>query len=96
MHVEVQAFLTLPDLTAEGAEMDDYCQVIKPFSIETAVDHCVEPTSTGNYRSAYTHLLHNFVVPYVCIMLLPCQIALLALISGHKFALEQICLCPTW
>ncbi|KAL0042783.1 hypothetical protein WJX79_011021 [Trebouxia sp. C0005] len=50
MHVEVQAFLTLPDLTAEGAELDDYCQVIKPFSIETAVDHCVEPTSTGNYR----------------------------------------------
>jgi len=76
----VQAFLTLPDLTAEGAEMDDYCQVIKPFSIDTAVDHCVEPTSTGNYRSAYNHLLQTFVVPYVCIMLLPCQIVQNALL----------------
>ena len=74
MHVEVQAFLTLPDLTAEGAELDDYCQVIKPFSIETAVDHCVEPTSTGNYRCAYNHLLQTCVVPYVGIMFLPCQI----------------------
>lgn len=74
MHVEVQAFLTLPDLTAEGAEMDDYCQVIKPFSIETAVDHCVEPTSTGNYRSAYNQLLQTFVVLYDCVMFLRHQI----------------------
>ena len=50
VHVQVQAFLTLPDLTAEGAGLEDRCQVIQPFSIETAVDHCVEPTSTGNYR----------------------------------------------
>ena len=65
MHVEVQAFLTLPDLTAEGAELDDYCQVIKPFSIETAVDHCVEPTSTGNYRSAHNQ-------PLLCCMFASC------------------------
>lgn len=51
VHVQVQAFLTLPDLTADGGGgLDDRCQVIQPFSIETAVDHCVEPTSTGNYR----------------------------------------------
>ena len=55
VHVEVQAFLTLPDLTAEGGHLDDHCQVIKPFSIETAVDHCVEPTSSGNYRPASIH-----------------------------------------
>ena len=55
VHVEVQAFLTLPDLTAEGGQLDDHCQVIKPFSIETAVDHCVEPTSSGNYRPAPIH-----------------------------------------
>ena len=56
VHVEVQAFLTLPDLTAEGGELDDHCQVIQPFSIETAVDHCVEPTATGNYRCFHTTL----------------------------------------
>ena len=53
VHVQVQAFLTLPDLTADGGGLDDRCQVIQPFSIETAVDHCVEPTSKGNYRCSY-------------------------------------------
>ncbi|KAL3144163.1 hypothetical protein ABBQ32_003947 [Trebouxia sp. C0010 RCD-2024] len=52
VHVQVQAFLTLPDLTADGGGLDDRCQVIQPFSVETAVDHCVEPTSSGNYRRA--------------------------------------------
>lgn len=60
VHMEVQAFLTLPDLTAEGAELDGHCQVIKPFSIETAVDHCVEPTSTGNYRCSPNHIPARF------------------------------------
>ena len=51
VNVQVQAFLTLPDLTADGVGgLDDRCQVIQPFTIETAVEHCVEPTSTGNYR----------------------------------------------
>ena len=52
--VEVQAFLTMPDLAAMQSEQIDHCQVINPFSIETAVDHCVEPTITGTYRSAVT------------------------------------------
>lgn len=52
--VEVQAFLTMPDLAAMQSEQIDHCQVINPFSIETAVDHCVEPTTTGTYRSAVT------------------------------------------
>jgi len=80
VHVEVQAFLTLPDLTAEGTELDDHCQVIKPFSIETAVDHCVEPTSTGNYRWGPTNSHTNQVVSVCC---LACQGAPIPFGSCH-------------
>lgn len=63
--MEVQAFLTMPDLAAMQIE---HCEVIKPFSIEAAVDRCVEPTITGTYRSdcfvlgqlwAYSHVVSS-------------------------------------
>lgn len=79
VHVQVQAFLTLPDLTADGGGLDDRCQVIQPFSVETAVDHCVEPTSSGNYRRA----------PH------PCLLVLCDILHSHQLLWLLQCLLHT-
>lgn len=65
----MQAFLTLPDLTADGGGgLDERCQVIQPFSIETAVEHCVEPTSTGNYRCLLLAICIILLILRYCIV----------------------------
>ena len=87
--VEVQAFLTMPDLAAMQTEQIDHCQVINPFSIETAVDHCVEPTLTGPYR--FARLLDKYCPVWQRVTLPECTLVQFATCQPRP----QSCQCDT-